>query len=108
MSEEATKSVICEHHQPAVSIKGSVGPTETILLCKNSLVSIGDLTGWNWTRLLERIDLEQGATYAEEEVQPRADIATLRQIEVQLAQGKSIALACKDAAISEQSSGTSA
>ena len=30
-------------------------------------------------------------------------IATLRQIEVQLAQGKSIALACKDAAISEQS-----
>ena len=35
-------------------------------------------------------------------------IAKLRQIEVQLAQGKSIALACTDAAISEQSSGTSA
>jgi hypothetical protein len=35
-------------------------------------------------------------------------IAKLRQIEVQLAQGKSIALACKEAAISEQSSGTSA
>jgi transposase-like protein len=30
-------------------------------------------------------------------------IAKLGQIEVQLAQGKSIALACKDAAISEQS-----
>jgi mono/diheme cytochrome c family protein len=30
-------------------------------------------------------------------------LAKLRQIEVQLAQGKSIALACKDAAISEQS-----
>ena len=30
-------------------------------------------------------------------------IAKLRQIEVQLAQGKSIALTCKDAAISEQS-----
>jgi hypothetical protein len=30
-------------------------------------------------------------------------IAKLRQIEVQLAQGKSIALACKDAAIPEQS-----
>jgi transposase-like protein len=30
-------------------------------------------------------------------------IAKLRQIEVQLAQGKSIALACKDAAVSEQS-----
>jgi hypothetical protein len=29
-------------------------------------------------------------------------IAKLRQIEVQLAQGKSIALACRDAAISEQ------
>ena len=35
-------------------------------------------------------------------------IATLRQIEVQLAQGKSIVLACKGAAISEQNSGTSA
>jgi putative transposase len=34
---------------------------------------------------------------------PEQMIATLRQIEVQLAQGKSIALACKDAAISEQS-----
>ena len=33
---------------------------------------------------------------------PEQIIATLRQIEVQLAQGKSIALACKDAAISEQ------
>ena len=30
-------------------------------------------------------------------------IAKLLQIEVQLAQGKSIALACKDAAVSEQS-----
>lgn len=30
-------------------------------------------------------------------------IATLRQIEVHLAHGKSIALACKEAAISEQS-----
>jgi putative transposase len=29
-------------------------------------------------------------------------IAKLRQIEMQLAQGESIALACKDAAISEQ------
>ena len=35
---------------------------------------------------------------------PEQVIAKLRQIEVQLAQGKSIALACKDAAISEQSS----
>ena len=39
---------------------------------------------------------------------PEQIIAKLRQIEVQLAQGKSIALACKDAAISEQSSRTSA
>jgi putative transposase len=30
-------------------------------------------------------------------------IARLRQIEVQLAQGRSIALACKEAGISEQS-----
>jgi putative transposase len=34
---------------------------------------------------------------------PEQIIATLRQIEVHLAQGKSVALACKDAAISEQS-----
>jgi transposase-like protein len=34
---------------------------------------------------------------------PEQIIATLRQIEVQLAQGKSIALACKDAAVSQQS-----
>jgi putative transposase len=39
---------------------------------------------------------------------PEQIIAKLRQIEVQLAQGKSVALASKDAAISEQSSGTSA
>ncbi len=35
-------------------------------------------------------------------------IAKLRQIEVQIAQGKSLALACKEAEISEQSSRTSA
>ena len=34
-------------------------------------------------------------------------VATLRQIEVQMAQGKSLALACKEAEISEQSSRTS-
>ena len=34
---------------------------------------------------------------------PEQAIVTLRRIKVQLAQGKSIALACKDAAISEQS-----
>jgi hypothetical protein len=39
---------------------------------------------------------------------PEQIIAKLRQIEVQLAQGKTIALACKGAAVSEQSSGTSA
>ena len=39
---------------------------------------------------------------------PEQIIAKLRQIEVQLAQGKSIALACKDAAISEQNYRTSA
>ena len=39
---------------------------------------------------------------------PEQIIAKLRQIEVQLAQGKSVALACKDTAILEQSSGTSA
>ena len=39
---------------------------------------------------------------------PEQIIATLREIEVQLTQGKSIALACKEAVISEQSSGTSA
>ncbi len=41
MSEETTKHVICEHDQPAASIRGSVPSTETTLLCRNSLVSIG-------------------------------------------------------------------
>ena len=36
-------------------------------------------------------------------VSPEQIIATLRQIEVQLAQGKSLALACKEAGIAEQS-----
>ncbi len=44
----------------------------------------------------------------EKRFSPEQIIATLRQFEVQLAQGKSIALACKDVAISEQNSGTSA
>ena len=36
-------------------------------------------------------------------VSPEQIIATLRQIEVQLAQGKSLALACQEAGLSEQS-----
>ena len=36
-------------------------------------------------------------------VSPEQIVVTLRQIEVQLAQGKSLALACKEASISEQS-----
>jgi putative transposase len=43
-----------------------------------------------------------------ERFSPEQIIATLRQIEVQAAQGKSIALACTDAAISEQNYRTSA
>ncbi len=39
---------------------------------------------------------------------PEQIIGTLRQIEVQLATGKSLALACKEAGISEQSSRTNA
>lgn len=39
MSEEANKSVIGEHDQAAASVKGFVA--QTILLCRNSLVSIG-------------------------------------------------------------------
>ena len=35
-------------------------------------------------------------------------VAKLRQIEIQMAQGKSLALVCKEAEISEQSSRTSA
>jgi hypothetical protein len=37
----------------------------------------------------------------EDKVQFRADLAKLRQIEVELAQSKGIALTCKDVAISE-------
>ncbi len=36
-------------------------------------------------------------------VSPEQVVVTLRQIEVQLAQGKSLALACKEAGVSEQS-----
>ena len=36
-------------------------------------------------------------------VSPKQIIATLRQIEVQFATGKSLALACKEAGVSEQS-----
>ncbi len=39
---------------------------------------------------------------------PEQIVVTLRQIEVQLAQGKSLPLACKNAGISEQNCGTSA
>ena len=41
-------------------------------------------------------------------VSPEQIIATLRQIEVQLAQGMSLALACKEGGVSEQNCGTSA
>ena len=41
-------------------------------------------------------------------VSPEQIVVTLRQIEVQLAQGKSLAQACKEASISEQNSGTNA
>ncbi len=41
-------------------------------------------------------------------VSPEQIVVMLRQIEVQVAQGKSLALACKEAEISEQSSRTSA
>ena len=39
---------------------------------------------------------------------PEQIVVTLRQIEVQLAQGKNLAQACKEAGISEQNSGMSA
>ena len=41
-------------------------------------------------------------------VSPEQLVVMLRQIEVQLAQGKSLALACKEAGLSEQTSGMSA
>ncbi|GAB6969888.1 hypothetical protein JCM16408A_06360 [Methylobacterium phyllosphaerae] len=64
-----------------------------------------DLTGWLWTGLIERIsqdrrswDMKRGQKTSAEQV-----VLKLRQIEVQTAQGKSLALACKEAEISEQS-----
>ena len=41
-------------------------------------------------------------------VSPEQIMAAPRQIEVQLAQGMSLALACKEGGLSEQNSGTSA
>ncbi len=63
-----------------------------------------DLTGWFWTGLIERSlgpkesDMRRGQKTSAEQV-----VLKLRQIEVQTAQGKSLALACKEAEISEQS-----
>jgi hypothetical protein len=68
-----------------------------------------DLTGSIWAGLTKRVDpnneQESGRrkNWSAEQI-----VAKLRQIEVHLAQGKSIALACKEAEISEQSSRTSA
>ena len=39
---------------------------------------------------------------------PEQIVVSLRQIEVQLAQGKSLALACKEAGLSEQNLGMNA
>jgi hypothetical protein len=47
--------------------------------------------------------MDRGKRFSAEQI-----IAKLRQIEVQLAQGKSLALAYMEAGISEQNSGTSA
>jgi putative transposase len=67
--------------------------------------AICDLTGWLWTRLIERIsegsnesDMRRGQKTSAEQVALK-----LRQIEVQTAEGKSLALACREAEISEQS-----
>ncbi|GEM_PF-5925057 len=63
-----------------------------------------DLTGWLWTGLIERIsqgleesDMRRGQKTSAEQV-----VLKLRQIEIRTAQGKRLALACKDAEISEQ------
>ena len=65
-----------------------------------------DLTGWLWTGLIERISQDREELEMKRGQRPSAEqvVLTLRQIEVQTAQGKSIAVACKEADISEQSS----
>ena len=58
--------------------------------------------------MIERLGLEQGSPKLKKRFSSEQIIAALCQIEAQLAQGKSSALACKEADISEQSSGMSA
>ncbi len=68
-------------------------------------MSVRSLTAWLWTGLIDRIsqdrrswDTKRGQKTSAEQV-----VLTLRQIEVQTAQVESLALACKEAEISEQS-----
>jgi hypothetical protein len=63
-----------------------------------------ELTGWLWTGLIERISQNQRSrTCGGQKTSAEQVVLKLRQIEVQTAQGKSLALACKEAEISEQS-----
>ncbi len=69
---------------------------------------IFDLTGFSWARLIEIISLERnpgrcpGNDIAPSDVNGRR-VTKLRQIEVLVAQGRTIGQACKEAEITEQS-----
>ena len=67
-----------------------------------------DLTGFSWARLIEIISLERNPGRCPENDIAPSDVngrrvTKLRQIEVLVAQGRTIGQACKEAEITEQS-----
>ena len=61
-----------------------------------------DLTGFFRTRRYESIELERRKTMARKRLAAEQIVTKLRQIEVLQGQGKTIAMACKEAGTTEQ------
>lgn len=64
----------------------------------------GDLTGLFWTKRCERMSLAKGAfQMPKKRFSAEQIVVVLRQIEVLMSQGKTPAVACREAGISQQS-----
>jgi putative transposase len=73
-----------------------------VITCSNAGAA-GDLTGLFWTKRFDRNCLGKEEGHAEERFSAEQIVTLLRQIEVSMAQGKSIGVACREAGISDQS-----
>lgn len=67
------------------------------------ILAMADLTGFSWTRLIEIIGMERTPEMPRKRHSAEQIVAKLRQIDVLVAQGRTIAQACKESEISEQS-----